>query len=370
MMKSMSKRVSWRLVFGLLAHVVKPFKLFWLLVAMGCVVSFSAFAERHALIIGVDQVATLPAITPLLGVTHDVRLMSNFARDEWGVPLAHLHVLAATQDATAAPVYKAVFAAMSQIAREARTGDEVLVYLSGHGFKQPAYDDVTEVDHYDEVFALADTTRWDPALRSVRNALIDNDLRDWMEGLAKNGAHIWLIVDSCYAGGMARGDGNSPDRIGAWPVTARKFAFPEWLGIGTPPATDAARARAKSRRRAKIAIPGLAPAKAILKDTAAPSPVLAFYAAGEDGEAVEVKVDGKEVGLLTYLFMQSVRQNALLESLRNKVHIPGQSYKDLVDKLALAYANLPTRAPRPVFEGSQWSRPVFMNSTLPKKTKD
>ena len=329
----------------------------WLM--LGCGVSHTALAARHALIVGVERLALLPSIPPLPGVLRDVQEMTHFARAHWGVTADRLHVLANTPAAKAPPTHAAVVGAMQRLVREAQSGDEVLVYLSGHGFKQPAPNDSEETDGYDEVFALADTSRWDPAIQSVRNALIDNALREWLSTLTENKVNVWLIVDSCYAGGMSRGNAQELEQIGTWRITAEKFIFPEWLGIKSTRAQAKARLPEGRDGKSFRSIPGLAPRHATFQPHH--PRVLAFYAADETTKAIEVEVDRKEVGLFTHLFMRTARQNAALDQLHRKGGLPGRTYKDLTEDLALSYTSLPAQAPRPVFSRVPWAQPAFLS---------
>jgi hypothetical protein len=253
---------------------------------------------------------------------------------------------------------------LEQLNNETHPGDEVLLYLSGHGVQQPASNrtQAAETDRHEEVFLLADSTPWTIERWSVGNAIADSYLRDWVAKMADKGVFVWLVVDTCFAAGMTRGESAlAKQTIGDWQVTAHKGALPQWLGIdmtanvkhSAPPQSDR--------------VPGLAATpQAVFQTTSAHPNVLAFYAVNETAEALEVRIKGRNVGLFTHVLHDTFIRAARLDGLALKAGISGRSYNELAESVAGAYRRLPPEAPSPVFSGTLWNRPVFPASTAGK----
>lgn len=330
-----------------------------------CTLSNSAAAERHALLIGVDKVEKVRAIPLLAGTAHDVQLMAELAL-KWGAPRTRQQILANTVGADSSPTYAAAASSLDRLSRDARSGDEVLLYLSGHGVQQPVADrnQTTEADHYEEVFLLADSTPWTAERWSVGNAMPDSVLRDWITQMADKGVFVWLVVDTCFAAGMTRGESASAkQKIGDWEVTAHKGVLPQWLSIDLAGMS----AKAKHSILKGIRVPGLsATPQAVFQTTAAHPNVLAFYAVSEAAEALEVRIKGQNVGMFTHVLHETFSRAARLDGLALKAGISGRSYKELADSVAGAYRRLPPEAPAPIFSGTLWNRPVLPLPTADK----
>lgn len=327
-----------------------------------CLLANAAVAERHALLIGVDKIAKVQAIPALAGTAHDVRLMSELAL-KWGVPKTKLQVLANTADADSLPTYAGVSSSLERLYQETRRGDEVLLYLSGHGVQQPKADrnKTTDANDSEEVFLLADSTPWTVERWSVGNALRDSALRDWVAQMANRGVFVWLIVDTCFAAGMTRGaDSPMPQTLGSWEVTAHKGVLPQWLGIDLSRLLPQGKRSSHRIEPKATRVPGLGTAQqAIFQTTSAHPNVLAFYAVSATDEALEVRIKGQNVGLFTHIVHETFVRAANLDGLAAKVGLSGRSYKELAESVAGAYRRLPSSAPSPVFSGTLWDRPVF-----------
>lgn len=168
-----------------------------------------AWADRHALLIGVNEVEALPARLRLRGPANDVLLMHGALR-ALGVPRQNITVLAQhTPLATAAPSHAEVRQAMARIVSAARAGDTVGLHLAGHGVQVPQpmplrAGAALEPDGLDEVFLLQDSGNWDAEQRELPRTLRDDDIGAWMDALVDRGARVFAIFDTCHAAGMAR----------------------------------------------------------------------------------------------------------------------------------------------------------------------
>lgn len=176
--------------------------------------------QRHVILIGVtDYAPSVAHLAPRLdGPGNDVALMWDLAR-EAGVPADNIVVLA---DADAPlpddvmarairPTYAAILSALDGLGARTSDGDDILIYMAGHGAQLPVEDRTTadpEPDGLDEVFLPADFAikRTDGMARPV-NAIRDDELGARIDRMLARGARVWLVADTCHAGSLRRGDG-------------------------------------------------------------------------------------------------------------------------------------------------------------------
>jgi hypothetical protein len=176
----------------------------------------------------------------------------------------------------------------------AGAGDQVLILLAGHGSQQPADPDPAdeEPDGLDEIFLPADAEAWSPSAHRVVNAIVDDEIRQWIAAIRSKGAVVTIIVDACHSGTITRG-GPSAVRDRGIPVESlippaelarvRAAVSPGGLPAGTT-ANRAAAARAFDL-------------------TDAPSDITALYAADVDETTPELPMPdaaGPTQGLFTY----------------------------------------------------------------------
>ena len=84
-----------------------------------------------------------------------------------------------------------------------------MIFLSGHGSQQPDQPPLDEDDGLDETFLPADIGDWDGTKMTVANAIIDDELRTWLDAICRKGARVWLIADTCCSGTLIRGRGHA-----------------------------------------------------------------------------------------------------------------------------------------------------------------
>ena len=114
---------------------------------------------------------------------------------------------------SAEPTRQNILRAMQQLLAAVQRGDHVVLYLAGHGSQQPQPADhanrPTEADGLDEVFLPADVQRWQGSSseQAIPNALLDDEIGEWLDAVVDRGATVWAFFDTCHAGGMARGRG-------------------------------------------------------------------------------------------------------------------------------------------------------------------
>lgn len=198
----------------------------------------AAWADSHALLIGVNEVAALPPRLRLRGPANDVALMRQALLGR-GVAPQNITVLAQRSPlAWAAPTHREVHQAMGRIAMAVREGDTVVLHLAGHGVRVPQAaaarprnaSTAAEPDGLDEVFLLQDSGTWDATRGELPRTLRDDDIGAWIDTLVDRGARVLAIFDSCHAAGLAR----EPAPYARW----RAVAGAE-LGIPTAPTPEA-----------------------------------------------------------------------------------------------------------------------------------
>lgn len=203
-----------------------------------------AWAERHALLIGVNSVDVLPARLRLRGPGNDVALLRQALLERGFAPQNIVVLAQRTPGASAPPTHGEVLRAMERIAKAAQPGDTVVLHLAGHGVQVPQARPhragaASEPDGLDEVFLLQDSGAWDAARGELPRTLRDDDIGTWIDALVDRGARVFAIFDSCHAAGLAR----EPASYARW----RSVAGAE-LGV---PSTLASAARAEREAQAK-----------------------------------------------------------------------------------------------------------------------
>lgn len=175
-----------------------------------------AQAENRALLVGVSVYAHLPDRN-LPGAANDVLLM---AKTVAGLGFEAGQVSVLSEASGTLPTRANILAGLADLVQQARPGDWVLVYLSGHGAQVPK-----PAGGLDEVFLPRDTELWNPAAQTVAGAVRDQELAAALMRIRAKGAHVWAILDTCHAADMLR----QPGRLGrpqSW-----RFITPEALHL-------------------------------------------------------------------------------------------------------------------------------------------
>ncbi|WP_296816032.1 caspase family protein, partial [Brevundimonas sp.] len=160
-------------------------------------------------------------LAPLSGPRNDALLMADFLTER-GAARADLILLTEGADvaeyrpsAALAPdgpaSREAISAGFRRLAQEARPGDQVVILLSGHGWRQLERIEGSEPDGLDEVFLPVDYGPVAPghdidAGDRVPGALSDDEIGGWIDAIRDRGADVVLIADFCHAGDSARGE--------------------------------------------------------------------------------------------------------------------------------------------------------------------
>ncbi len=160
-----------------------------------------ALAEVRAVLVGVGDYLMLDA--DLKGPSNDVRLMAETLALR-GVDPGAMTVLTADPTglpggvATATPLRAAILAAMEAAAAASAPGDTVVFYFSGHGAQAPDMSG-DEGGGYDEILLPADAAGWKGAIGAVENAILDDELQAWAQGMLSRGVQVVGLIDACHS---------------------------------------------------------------------------------------------------------------------------------------------------------------------------
>lgn len=281
-----------------------------------------AKAADHALLVGVSDYPNLPKRLWLRGPGNDVALMSQTLQT-LGFEPSRMRKLVSRAGAGQEPTRRNILQAMAQMRVDVQPGDHVVLYLAGHGSQQPQPADhgnrPTEADGLDEVFLPADVDRWQGGTsdKAIPNALLDDEIGEWIDAIVDRGATVWAVFDTCHAGGMARGRGA---RIRA--VQGVELGLPPARSAPAKPTAKLARAQGRTDGR-----------------------VLAFAARAHEATGEEWLPQGAPLGSNR---LHGVFTFHLAQALKS---MPRATANGLEQAVRAAYARERRIAPTPEFKG-------------------
>ena len=143
---------------------------------------------RRALLIGIDEYVH---VHPLVGPVNDARAMRSFISSDLGYTDSDIRMLL-NAEATRDNILE-VFE--DWLIDGTAAGDEVFVFFSGHGFRQPD-EDGDEADRYDETLVAVDVRV--AADGAITGMITDDEMAVLMSQLA--GRQVQVVVDACHSG--------------------------------------------------------------------------------------------------------------------------------------------------------------------------
>lgn len=294
--------------------------------------------RRHALLIGVTDYPGLSRDYWLRGPANDVELMADvLQRAPFSVAAANITRLAGwPADPAQRPTRANIEQVFQRLEQTVAPNDRVVVFLAGHGSQQPANVDRNdaEPDGMDEIFLPADVGRWNGKAGAVQNAIVDDDLGRWLAALRNRGAFVWLIVDSCQSGTMARGTNTERDR---------------WItpgDLGVPPTAFRSTGQQETPETS-------------LLDLAGSGQLAAMYAAQTRETTPERPMPGpggQWHGLFTYTLAR------VLEESQSPL-----TYRELSERIVARYRAEGRAVPNPGFEGGAVDRTILEQRTWPER---
>jgi hypothetical protein len=305
-----------------------------------------AYAERHALLVGVSSYPALESKLQLEGPKNDIPLIRSVL-ERRGFATSNMQVLADGVPGAADPNRAAVLGAMDQLVAKSRSGDFAFIYFAGHGSQMPADRSTPkgkrEGDGLHEIFLPRDVGKWNDTVGAVQNAIINHELVDRLDALTSKGVFVWAIFDACHSAMLMRSAGD--------PEIRYRQVEPGALGI--PQAKlDAAEADALKTRDTDPAAPQGAIEITERGKPSAAGGFVAFYAAQTTETTPEMRLPAghpnrKPYGLFGF---------TLAEALST---VDGVSYRQLGQHVLQRYAALGMNAPTPLFSGTNLDAPIF-----------
>lgn len=292
----------------------------------------STASDQYALLIGVSEYPELDPRFNLIGPRNDVLLMYQLLQQQ-NFSEANIYLLTENHPKATTPTRANIFDKLQTLLERAKRDDFVYLHFSGHGSQQPAANVSAEIDGLDETFLPADTKHWNNAIRSIENAITDDDISRWLNKFRAKGVFVWLVFDSCHSGTMTRSQWQ-PRKIPA-------------ASLGVP------------STRGNQADSG-----APLEDSEQQGDAgyVAFFAAQTTEETPEMDLPrrsdaAKRYGLFTFHLIQSLSQS------------PGATYRQVAEQILQNYGAQLWFGSRPMFTGSGLDAQVFQTEKSKTRTK-
>ncbi len=328
--------------------------------------------KKYALVVGCTEYKNCPAIPALDGPANDIPFIAGVLLD-LGFPKGNItHLVGWPTDPKARPTYANIVAGFEDLVKKADPNTQIYIHMAGHGIQAPIPEkrklpvDPTnlKLDGMDRVFLPADVKEWREG--NLDNALLDDQIGRYLDAMAARGAAVWIVLDCCHSGTMARAfDPTDVERSREVPPAALKIpdkAFED----------AAARAR-KALEKIKIRPGGEKPRSVedfldagmlrLSPRQSSKGSVVAFYACQPFERAPELPrprgepaVQKNYYGLLGYTIGSILRSHAKSR----------MTYRELAQLIAANYqAERGSRNPTPFAEGDL-DREVLGMRTWPK----
>jgi hypothetical protein len=306
--------------------------------------------NRYALLVGCTRYPNLADSYQLAGPANDVLLMRDLLLG-FGFADKDIVILSEAAGDDNHPTRAHIERAFRRLAELVRAGDQVFIHLSGHGSRQPQAAPLGperyKPDGMEEIFLPADVGRWHGSAGGVTNAIVDRDLRQWLQAIRTKGASAVVVVDACHSATIARGD------------DVLREVHPEALGI---PKEEIEAARQQARRSNGVNRGAAADPPGLQMPRLAPE-LVAIYAAQQTEPTVELPMPrntphAKRYGLLTYTLVQIVK------SAKRPL-----TYRELVQRIHGQYAAWGRGFPTPLVEGTDQDREFLGTREWPGRSQ-
>ena len=294
--------------------------------------------EKYAVLVGVGDYIHLAEEYDLKGPRNDVELAKDLLLQK-GISQANITLLTDGQPRAELPTRGNIIRTLDQHLEKAHAGDFVYLHFSGHGSQQPGTSN--EIDGLDEIFLPADVKAWSKDIGAVENAIIDDEISDYVDAFREKDVFVWLVFDTCHSGTMTRG---------LW--QNRKVA-PSLLGI---PLINQRNVSAEADMTPTIDLTsGSRGGEA--REGQKKGGYVAFFAAQTAEETPEMDLPSRaeektRYGLFTYSLMQALGNTQ------------GATYRRLAEKVVQTYASQPWYGSSPMFVGDGLDRTVFGNEPV------
>jgi hypothetical protein len=322
------------------------------MVALGLACS-GAQAELRALLVGVSAYPTLPERLQLQGPRNDVQRMRQVLLQR-GFAEARIQVLADGVTGAALPTRANILTALESLATAAQHGDTVFIHFAGHGSRQPADRrnpaGREEPGGLNETFLPIDIGTWDGSANTVKNAIVNFELRAAVDRITARGAFVWGVFDACHSATLVRGSESADLRY--------RHIEPGALGI--PQAElDRATAEVPAIRGTTSTPPGALDSAARPAEGRRPSAAF-FYATQIHELTPELHLPagdpkGQPYGLFSFVVGRAIERSQPM------------SYRQMAQYILSEYGAIVEARATPLFSGDGLDEPVFGQGTLPPR---
>ncbi|XAR53462.1 hypothetical protein NMG60_11022025 [Bertholletia excelsa] len=148
----------------------------------------SGHQPKKALICGVSYIGQK---FMLKGTINDVRKMTSLLIDKYKFPAQAICVLTEDGNSHFPPTRTNIEMALRWLVSGCQSGDSLVFYFSGHGLRQPDFDD-DELDGFNETLCPMDYSR--------NGMILDNDINTTIVKPLVHGVQLHAIIDSCHSG--------------------------------------------------------------------------------------------------------------------------------------------------------------------------
>lgn len=201
------------------------------IVLFGCLLSLLlpslSSAERHAVLVGI---ADYPVIQTLQGPVNDVRLMKATLIKHWGFKSSLITSLVNHQARK-----NAILSAIRSLEQRAQAGDDIFIYLSGHGTSAADPRVGLSLPSDTAAFIPFDIEGLKSASKLYEHLLIgQRDLQPILKRFDQRGFKTFVTIDACFSANAFRAKPNDeplPSRFVSFsrilrPQTKAKLAKP------------------------------------------------------------------------------------------------------------------------------------------------
>ncbi|KAJ8433923.1 hypothetical protein Cgig2_001852 [Carnegiea gigantea] len=150
--------------------------------------TYGANAGKRALICGVTYKKQK---YKLKGTLTDVYNIKDLLMNQYHFPANAIRVLTEENDPHRAPTKENMEEGLRWLVKGCRPGDSLVFYFSGHGLRQPDFDN-DEVDGFDETLCPVDF--------KTKGLILDNDINAMIVRPLPKGVTLHAIIDACYSG--------------------------------------------------------------------------------------------------------------------------------------------------------------------------
>lgn len=172
------------------------------------------WAARYAVLVGISDYGS--PRQNLEGAANDARAMSDVLVRRWGVPAGNVQLLL-DREATRENILQA----LRRLQSTTLAGDEVVIFLSGHGTSALDQDAVAALPHGTGAFIPHGIDVSTPERAEAGLLIGRRDLLPLLSALDAGGRNLWVISDSCFSGNQARSVA-----FGGSPLPARYLPLP------------------------------------------------------------------------------------------------------------------------------------------------